>query len=332
MIKQIVALATGLLITTLSVAAVINDDDQLRQEAIRVIPPLPEKMPGSAEDTKVLIELGRKLYFDKRLSINDSQSCNSCHILNGKVGGVDNNSFSKGAQGELGGRNSPTVLNAGFHLAQFWDGRAATLADQAKGPILNPVEMGMPDAKSVMEKIAKLDNYPELFKKVFVNESTANSVDVFTYDNLANAIAAFERTLITHDRFDDYLNGDNKALNAQEKQGLETFLETGCSACHNGPLLGGNNYKQLGIVELYKNQKDQGRFELTKKEADRMVFKVPTLRNIALTAPYFHDGQIEKLEDVITQMAKLQLGVSLSEQDVNNIAAFLGSLTDKARE
>ena len=299
---------------------------ELRSRAKSTFGVIPEKMPGAEKDTPDLVALGKMLYLDKRLSINDTQSCSSCHSLDGKQGGVDNRRFSTGAKGSLGGRNAPTVLNAGFHFAQFWDGRAQTLSDQAKGPILNPVEMAMPSDKAVIEKLSKLPEYKEAFGKAY--PSVKNPI---TYQNLADAIAAFERTLITHDRFDDFLKGDDKALNKNELVGLQTFMNQGCNACHLGPLLGGNSYRKMGALKPFET-KDMGRYEVTKKEEDKMVFKVPSLRNVALTAPYFHDGSAATLEDAVAKMAVHQLGKQIGEQDLRAIVSFLKSLTDKSRE
>ena len=287
--------------------------------------PVPEKMPGAEKDTPELISLGEKLYFEKRLSANDSQSCNTCHRVDEKLGGVDNDPTSAGAHGDRGGRNAPTVLNAGFQLAQFWDGRAADLKEQAKGPILNPIEMGMPTATDVIAKVKKIEEYQPLFKSAY-----PDSKDPITYDNLAHAIAAFERTLVTHDRFDDFLNGDNGALNDAEKKGLKTFIETGCIACHNGATLGGTTFQKLGVVKEFET-KDTGRMEVTKSEADRKVFKVPMLRNIALTGPYFHDGSVKTLEEAVQLMAAHQLGKELSKEETASIVTFLKTLTDKER-
>ncbi|MCX7632255.1 MAG: cytochrome-c peroxidase [Turneriella sp.] len=302
------------------------DYNEVRNRAKAILGTIPDKMPGSEKDTPELIALGKMLYNEKRLSVNDTQSCASCHILEGKKGGVDNTKFSSGAKGTLGGRNAPTTLNAGFHIAQFWDGRAATLSDQAKGPILNPVEMAMPSEKAVVDKISKIPEYQEAFKKAF--PGVKNPI---TYQNIADAIAAFERTLITRDRFDDFLNGDDKALTKEEVLGLQTFLSQGCTTCHNGPLLGGNSYRKMGQANPYENTKDLGRYEVTKKEEDKYIFKVPSLRNVALTEPYFHDGGAATLNEAVAKMAYLQLGKQLSEQDVNAIVAFLKTLTDKSR-
>ena len=241
-------------------------------------------------------------------------------------GGVDNEPTSPGAFGKRGGRNSPTVLNAGFHVAQFWDGRAKTLEDQAKGPVLNPGEMAMPSEAAVIEKLKAEKKYVGSFKKAFPGES-----DPITYDNFAKAVGAFERTLRTHDRFDDFLKGDDKALTATELKGLDTFLSIGCTTCHTGPLLGGNDYKKLGILNAYENTSDKGRVEVTKEDYDEFVFKVPSLRNIALTAPYFHDGTQKTLEETIQKMAWLQLGKKLTADETRDLNAFLRALSDKKR-
>lgn len=297
----------------------------LRTQAQAIFGVLPDKAPGAEKDSTALVELGRTLFFDVRLSVNNSQSCNSCHAVDRERGGADADQFSLGAYGKRGGRNSPTVLNAGLQTAQFWDGRAGDLAAQAKGPILNPVEMGMPSEHAVIEKLRVIPGYTIAFAEAFKGET-----EPMTYDNLARAIAAFERTLVTHDRFDDFLKGSDKALNADEVAGLQKFVAVGCISCHNGPLLGGNSFQKIGLVNPYKTT-DLGRFAITKDEGDKLKFKVPTLRNIALTAPYFHDGSKGTLEETVHEMGWLQLGRKLTDTEVKEIAAFLRSLTDKER-
>jgi cytochrome c peroxidase len=297
----------------------------LLAEAQKVFAKLPAKMPGSEKDTPAKIALGKKLYFEECISINRKQSCNSCHRLDEKLAGVDNLPTSKGAEGKFGGRNAPTTLNAGLHIAQFWDGRAPDLAAQAKGPVLNPIEMGMPNEKVVLERL-KEAGYESQFKSVF--PAAAHPV---TYDNYAEAVAAFERTLITRDRFDDFLGGDEKALTDKEKRGLSQFMKIGCAECHRGALLGGDRYEKMGEAKPYANTKDLGRFEVTKKDDDKMQFKVPSLRNIALTGPYFHDGKAATLADAVGQMAWLQLGEKLAADQADQIVAFLHALSDKDR-
>lgn len=297
---------------------------ELQKKAKATFGVMPDQMPGSDKDTPERVALGKKLYFDTLLSENKTQSCNSCHNVEGKAGGVDNEPTSKGAFGKTGDRNSPTVLNAGLHFAQFWDGRAKDLKEQAKGPILNPVEMAMPSEKAVIERLNADADYPALFAKAFEG---ANPV---TYDNLAEAIAAFERTLITKDRLNDFVLGDHKALTADEQAGLEAYLNVGCATCHNGVAIGGNSFRKLGQEKEFVT-KDLGRFDVTKKEEDKFFFKVPSLRNIAITGPYFHDGSVKTLDEAVKLMATHQLGKDLDEKEVAKIVKFLGTLTDKNR-
>lgn len=317
--------AALLLVFTSSIFA--SDSDLLMKRANRFFEALPDAMPGAEDDTSERIALGKKLFFEKRLSINDSQSCASCHRLEDGFAGVDNLPTSPGARGEQGRRNSPTVLNAGWQEAQFWDGRAEDLVEQARQPILNPIEMGMPDEESVVTKLEDIEEYQQAFAVAFPGQEP-----VITYQHLAEAIAAFERTLITPSRFDDFLNGDGGALNEAERQGLQTFLKLDCNSCHDGVLLGGETFEPLGQEHAYDNQSDQGLYELTQDEADRMYFKVAPLRNVALTGPYFHDGRIATLQEAVRQMGKLQLDLELSNDQVSELTLFLKTLTDKNRE
>jgi len=316
---------TFLLLATTTVFA--DDADLLIRRANRYFGPLPDTMPGAENDTPERVALGKKLYFEKRLSINDTQSCASCHRLEDGFAGVDNLATSPGARGEQGTRNSPTVLNAGWQDSQFWDGRAEDLVEQAKGPILNPIEMGMPDEPAVEEKIRGIAEYRTAFAAAFPGAEPA-----ITYQNIAEAIAAFERTLITPSRFDDFMNGAADALSAVEQRGLQSFLKIDCQSCHDGKLVGGETYEPLGKEHPYENQADQGMYTLTQDENDRMFFKVAPLRNVALTAPYFHDGKIQTLDEAVRTMAKLQLDEQLTDQQVSEITSFLKTLTDKNRE
>ena len=298
----------------------------LQTRANQLLGPIPEKMPGAEKDSPAKVELGQRLYNETRLSLNNTMSCNTCHRVDQGLGGVDNLSTSPGAVQGRGDRNSPTVLNAGFQLAQFWDGREPDLQAQAKGPILNPIEMAMPSADAVMDRVRADAAYRELFKEAFPDTSPK-----LTYENLAEAIAAFERTLVTRDRFDDFQKGDAEALSQQELRGLDKFLNMGCTSCHNGALLGGNLYQKAGLVNAYPNFSDLGREKVTQNEVDKFFFKVPTLRNIEITSPYFHDGGIATLEAAVRQMAWLQLGQKISTEDTHDIVAFLKTLTDKDR-
>jgi cytochrome c peroxidase len=305
--------------------AQLRKETQTKAQGIFAV--VPDKMPGSENDTPARIELGKKLFFETRLSENNEMSCNTCHMIDNKKGGVDNKPTSPGTKaGTIGTRNSPTVLNAGFQFAQFWDGRAKNLKEQAKGPILNPVEMAMADSMAVVNMLRGTDEYAALFESAF-----GPGKDKITYDNMAEAIAAFERTLVTHDRFDDFLKGNINALNDEEVQGLDLFISKTCISCHTGPMLGGNMYQKMGLIKPYADQEDQGRYEVTKQDIDRMMFKVPVLRNIGLTAPYMHDGKVATLEEAVKLMADIQLGQTLTDEETAKIVAFLNSLSDKMR-
>jgi len=319
-------LITALTVACFATASFAATADEMRAKASAFFQPLPDRMPGSEKDTPELVRLGERLFHEKNLSMNRTQSCNSCHQVDPGRGGVDNEPTSPGAFGKRGGRNSPTVLNAGFHLAQFWDGRAATLEDQAKGPVMNPTEMAMPSEAEVVKRLGSDETYVAMFKAAFPGNAAPLS-----YDNYAKAVAAFERTLITRDRFDDFLKGDNNALTAAELKGLDTFISTGCIACHNGPLIGAGMFQKIGIANPYANSKDLGRFEITKNENDKLFFKVPSLRNIALTGPYFHDGSVSSLDEAVKNVAWLQLGKKLTDEEVKSIVAFLHTLSDKTR-
>jgi cytochrome c peroxidase len=281
--------------------------------------PLPAdfKKPGQTAEQEAL---GKQLYFETRLSKNFDRSCNSCHMLD--KFGVDNTPTSSGHKEQLGARNSPTVYNAAGHATQFWDGRAADVEEQAKGPILNGVEMAMPDEALVVATLKSIPGYVESFKLAFPGQD-----DAITYDNMAAAIGAFERTLVTPSRWDKFLGGDDKALTDDELRGFTLFSQTGCTACHGGTILGGGPLQKVGAVKPWPNQKDQGRFEVTKAESDKMLFKPPSLRNVAKTQPYFHDGSVEKLDEAVKLMAEHQLGRTLPDDEIKLIVAWLGALT-----
>lgn len=287
------------------------------------IPAEPPELPGN-ELTPAKVELGKMLFFDPRLSKSQFVSCNSCHVLG--LGGTDGRDTSLGHRWELGGRNAPTVLNAVFNVDQFWDGRAEDLEDQAGGPMENPIEMGFTH-EGVVNTLRSMPGYVEAFKKAFPDEE--NPV---TIGNTKRAIAAFEATLITPNApFDRFLEGEADALSEQQKRGLRLFIDSGCVSCHNGVNAGGEQYMKFGVVEApaekYRPPADLGREEVTGDEADRYVYKVPSLRNIALTAPYFHTGQAWTLEEAISVMGKTQLGIAFSDEEIADIKAFLESLT-----
>lgn len=296
---------------------------ELQTKAKQVFSKLPATMPGTEADTQAKIELGKKLYFEKALSKTNTQSCNSCHMIDAGKAGVDNLRTSPGAKtGTIGTRNSPTVLNAGFQFAQFWDGRAKDLKEQALGPILNPLEMGMDNPKEVENKLAALPEYKAMFAAAFPNNP------IISWDNLGEAVASFERTLITKDRFDFFLGGNPNALTDEEAEGLQIFIGKGCTTCHTGQLLGGNMYQKMGLYKPYEDTLDLGRYAITKNEAEKFFFKVPTLRNVSLTNPYFHDGLAATLEEAVTKMSNMQLTTQLTLEEVKKVVIFLGSLSD----
>jgi cytochrome c peroxidase len=270
--------------------------------------------------TPAKVELGRMLYFEKRLSLRQDLSCNSCHDL--QRFGADGQVTSPGTRGALGSRNSPTVYNAAGSFAQFWDGRAADVEAQALGPILNPLEMALPSAEQGERVLRSIPGYVSAFKAAFPGES-----EPVTFANVGRAIGAFERKLTTPGRWDEFLRGKQDALSQRELEGLSIFTNIGCMVCHTGELVGGSMYQKAGVVEPWPNQKDQGRFEVTKQDVDRMMFKVPTLRNVAQTAPYFHDGSAPTLQVAVKMMGKHQLGLDLSAHEVEAIVAWLGALT-----
>lgn len=283
--------------------------------------PIPASIPSEANPaTPAKIDLGWRLYYETQLSADGSQSCNSCHLLDAY--GAEPEVVSTGVTGDQGARNAPTVYNAAGHIAQFWDGRAADVEEQAKGPILNPIEMGMSSADQVMERLAALPGYGEAFAAAFPDDPQP-----FTYDNVGKAIGAFERQLLTPARWDRYLEGDAAALTNEEKRGLKEFLDTGCQGCHNGPFMGGRMFQRVGLVQPWPNVTDVGRMAVTSQPADSLVFKVPSLRNVARTGPYFNDGSVPTLDAGVQLMARHQLGRELTDAQIASIIMFLGALT-----
>lgn len=277
----------------------------------------PVTMPTDLDPA--LVELGKKLFFDTRLSKSGFISCNSCHNLS--MGGSDNLPTSIGHNWQQGPINSPTVLNAVYNSKQFWNGRAEDLQEQAAGPIANPMEMASSHAL-VADILDTIPGYVAEFEAVFGSPG----IDI---ERMTLAIAEFERTLVTpNSRFDQWLAGNSAALTQEEQEGYELFKNVGCAACHSGPAAGGILFMKMGIAEAYETDNPAlGRFEVTGNEADRYVFKVPTLRNIELTYPYFHDGAVWSLEEAVGHMARLQFGRELETDQVIRITAFLRTLT-----
>lgn len=289
------------------------------------IAPLPATPPSMPNTDPRKVRLGEKMFHDLRLSGDNTISCASCHNLSS--GGADGMKKPVGIGGAHGTVNTPTVFNSTYNFTQFWDGRAESLEEQASGPVHNPVEMGS-NWKQVLSKLKRDKNIKEAFLTLYP--------DGITSDNIVDAIATFERTLVTVDApFDRYLKGDKTAISPQAANGYELFQSYGCASCHQGVSVGGNMYQTMGAMGDYFGDRgdvkdsDLGRYQVTQREADRYVFKVPSLRVVARTAPYFHDGTAQTLEDAVRYMAKYQLGRDIPNQDINAIVAFLKSLAGK---
>ncbi|MDM8548204.1 cytochrome-c peroxidase [Candidatus Venteria ishoeyi] len=302
-----------------SLACAIGLGGQLSiAEAARNEPITPIPVQDKVDAPKV--ELGKKLFFDPRLSKSGFLSCNSCHNLS--TGGADNLPSSIGHKWQLGPINSPTVLNARFNLAQFWDGRAKDLKEQAGGPIANPGEMASTHEIAV-DVLSSIPAYIAEFKAVYGDKKV-------NMDRVTDAIASFEETLVTPDSpFDLWLKGDDAALSEEAKAGYDLFKNKGCIACHNGTGVGGTMYQKMGTVKPYTDTKTLGRYGVTGKDADKYFFKVPLLRNIELTAPYFHDASTWDLAEAVKMMGEYQLGLKLSDEETNKIVVFLKALTGK---
>lgn len=315
----------ALVLTTVAVGGVQAADDALRQRANQFFKPIPsvEEVIEKRQLNEDQIELGRWLFFEPRLSKSHIITCNTCHSLG--TGGADNIPAAIGHGWQKGPRNSPTVLNAVFNKAQFWDGRAEDLKEQAKGPIQASVEMNA-TPEFVEDVLNSIPAYKQFFARAFPDDE-----DPVTLDNLAQAIEAFESTLVTPDsRFDQFLNGRD-SLDEAEQEGLVLFMNKGCAACHNGVNLGGQAYFPFGVVRKPEASilpvGDKGRFAVTNTSADEYVFRASPLRNIALTAPYFHSGGVWELEEAVAIMGSSQLGHELNDQEVEAITAFLHTLT-----
>ena len=298
---------------------------------------LPDRAPEPADNptTVAKVKLGKMLYFDPRLSSTGTVSCFSCH--NVMEGGDDHMSTSAGVHGQKGARNAPTVWNAAFHSTQFWDGRAASLEEQAKGPPVNPIEMGMASLDAVIDRVRGIPGYRIYFEQAF------GPGDVVTMDNAARAIAAYERTLITPDSpYDRYVKGEQTALSEIARRGMDTFAAVGCRSCHQGPVFDGPQlpagsgffmkfptFEDSPYVAQYDLTADAGRFNSTGEEADRGLWRVPTLRNLTYTAPYMHNGAVKTLPEAVRVMASTQLGRTLTDVETTELVAFLESLTGR---
>jgi cytochrome c peroxidase len=321
-----------LILGTLSAVALAQGAaaSDLRERAQELFAPLPSTIPALNDNviTEDKIDLGKALFFDPRMSASGVFSCNSCHNL--ATGGDDNMETSIGHAWQKGPRNSPTVLNAVFNEAQFWDGRAADLAEQAKGPVQAGVEMAN-TPENVVATLMSMPQYIDWFTASFPEEENPVS-----FDNFAKAIEAYEATLITPSPFDAFLNGDDAALSDGQKAGLELFIDKGCSSCHNGINLGGNGYYPFGLIEKpgadVLPPDDRGRFAVTETADDSYVFRAAPLRNIDQTAPYFHSGKVWDLKVAVQIMGTSQLGEEINDAEADQIVAFLGALTGKMPE
>lgn len=322
------------LLTTMAIAvpaaAAFADQaipEHLRETALATFKPLPSITPAVTNNpiTPAKTALGKAMFFDPRVSASGVFSCNSCHNL--ATGGDDNRETSIGHGWQKGPRNAPTVLNAVFNIAQFWDGRAEDLKAQAKGPVQAAVEMAnTPD--QLVATLKSMPQYVEWFKAAFPDEAGR-----VTFENFAKAIEAFEATLVTPAPLDDFLNGDDAAMTTEQKQGLALFMDKGCSSCHAGVNVGGDGYYPFGLVERPSAdilpENDKGRFAVTNKAEDSYVFRVAPLRNVALTAPYFHSGKVWDLKRAVAIMGRTQLGEELTTEEVDRLVAFLDALTGR---
>lgn len=319
----------AVLVASMLVSTAASAQAAAQWQALPAVAPAPTDNPT----TPAKVRLGKMLFFDPRFSSTGTVSCFSCHNI--MEGGDDHRPVSIGVEAQRGGRNAPTVFNAAFLSVQFWDGRAAALEDQDKGPPVNPIEMGMKGLTEVISRIRLIPGYRPYFEQAF------GSGDVVTMDNASKAIAAYERTLITPGSgYDRYVQGDHNALTAQQIRGMNTFAAVGCASCHQGPNFSGPSlpmgqgffmkfpvYPRSAYVAKYGLMKDLGRYEVTHNPADKNVWRVPGLRNLVYTAPYMHNGSVKSLPEAVRLMASTQLNRKLTEQQVGDITAFVESLT-----
>ncbi len=321
----------GVLVLTLLIAAGVcsaGDDQDLLNRANQVFGPLPETMQSDQNPiTPAKVKLGKILFYELRISVDGTVSCAKCHPIS--LYAADGLKKARGNNCKENPRNAPTIFNAATQISEHWIGNRTSVEDQAKQAVTGPPAFGMPSYESVEKILRGMKGYVDLFHEAFPGEK-----EPVTIDNFAKAIGAFERTLVTPAPFDAFMKGNAGALTERQKKGLKTFLDTGCMTCHFSSFIGGQMYQKFGVFEPYgkytKSEKvDEGRFAVTKSESDKYLFKVPVLRNVAMTPPYFHDGSVSSLEQAVWIMAKIQLGKELSKQQTGEIVSFLESLTGR---
>lgn len=310
-------------ITLFSLVLIAAEFDLL-EEARTKIGSLPSLSPGSESDTQARISLGEKIFKDNSLSLNSVQSCSTCHLLSGNNAGTDRQATSLGTFGQKGRRNTPSILNVGFLTTIFWDGRKTNLNDQALLPFVDPNEMALASTNDLLTRLNAKSEYSNLFTNAFPEDPTIQLASI------KSAISSFERSLLSRSRFDDFVNGNPFAITMAEKAGLRLFLELNCIQCHTGRMLGGEKFVRLDSKYSY-NSSDFGRFEFTGVEADRFYFRTPSLRNVTLTAPYFHDGSVSSLEEAVRRMNEYEAPRTITESDVASLVTFLKSLSDKTK-
>lgn len=327
-------LTTIIALSLLSFAGLLfadNGDKDTLKQARQIFNPLPTVMTSEKNPvTPEKVKLGKILFYETRISVDGTVSCARCHPIS--LYAADGLKKSIGNNCKVNPRNAPTLFNAAGQISAHWIGNRTDVEDQARQSVIGPPSFGMPSYEAVEKKLKEIKGYMDLFKKAFPGEA-----DPMTVDNFAKAVGAFERTLVTPSAFDAFVKGGIDALNGQEKRGLRTYMETGCVMCHFGPYVGGQVYQKSGIFEPYwkytkSEEIDEGRFTVTKNDVDKYVFKVPVLRNVAKTSPYFHDGSVDKLENAVWIMGKIQLGKDLNKSQVEEIVTFLKSLTGKIPE
>ncbi|MDA8082513.1 MAG: c-type cytochrome [Nitrospiraceae bacterium] len=320
-----------ILLLAIPYGAFAADDEALIKRASQILGPLPASMPADQNPiTPEKIKLGKMLYYEPRISVDGAVSCSKCHPV--ALYGADGLKKSVGHNCKGNPRNDPSVFNAASQISEHWIGNRTSVEDQAKQALIGPPAFGMPSYEAVEKILRSYKEYETLFKAAFPSDK-----EPVTADNFAKAVGAFERTMITPAPFDAFLSGTKDAMTVQQKRGLGTFIDQGCVGCHFSPYVGGQMYQKFGMFEPYQkytksDKVDEGRYAVTKNESDRFVFKVPVLRNVAMTPPYFHDGSVDRLEDAVRIMGKIQLGRDLTKEQVQDIVSFLHALTGKIPE